>query len=501
MATTIAAIAGGPKNATATIADESGVVSVCAQERVTRVRAAGVNDTGLPDEALDLLLSRSGRTRADVDRWITVDSDPARAVVGGEAIDRHRALAATAYFTSNSSDAAILVCDATAPEVSVWRGRGTEITRVEWPWQGPGFSTLFARGSAALGFTDREKDQQAEALARLVPPHRDAGIDALITRQGEGLAVSPTFDSVLRAGLRQGGGSDLLDRARAASALHARLGDLLVGLLADVRAALGSGDLCLGGSLFRRSSINTTIRRSAGFSRVFVPVDPGDGGLAVGAATLALDVAPSNLSPFLGPTYSFEETKQVLDSCKLQYDWAAEGDAINIAVEALREGRMVGWFSGAMEWGPRALGARSILANPLSPYVLDNLNRFLKHRDPWRGYALSGAEEAMDEFFDGAGPARRMECDFRPRDPQLFRSALPFPQASVRVQTVPEDSELPAFRGLIDAFGRATGVPFVVNTSFNGFHEPIVCNPRDAVRVFYGTGLDMLVINQFVLRK
>ncbi len=151
--------------------------------------------------------------------------------------------------------------------------------------------------------------------------------------------------------------------------------------------------------------------------------------------------------------------------------------------------------------GSRARSGRaaSSPARP-QPYVLENLNRFLKQREPWRGYALSGTAEAVAEHFDGPARAPYMECDFTPRDAQRFRHVLPTAGAAVRVQTV-DASGLPRFARLLEAAGAASGLPFLVNTSFNGFHEPIVCSPRDAVRVFYGSGLDLLVLNQFILRK
>ncbi len=498
----IAAIGGGTRNATAAVAGEGKVAGICAQERATRVRGAGVTATGFPDAALDLMLERLGRSRADLSRYILVDGDgPAPAATTVERLDHHRAHACTAYLTSPSTAAAIVVCDHDGPEVSVWVGEGATVRPIEWPWRGPGFVRVFSRCSAALGFTPSPADQQAEALARLMPDSRDAAVDRLLQREPDALVVNPGLERFVEDRLDGRAGAGSLARAALAAALQARLADLLVEFLGDVRKAVGQADLCLGGSLFYHSSINTRVRQSGLFSRVFVPVDPGNGGLAAGAALQALGSAPARLSPFLGPSYSAEETKQVLDSCKLQYDWQSEEDAVQVAVKALRTGLLVGWFDGPMEWGPRALGARCILANPTAPYVLDNLNRFLKRRAPWRGYAISGTEEALAEHFDGPGPAPFMECDYRPRDPARFREALPAPSAAIRVHTVAADYELPRFRRLLDAFGTATGLPFVINTSFNGFHEPIVCNPRDAVRVFYGTGLDVLVINQFVLRK
>src|SRR5262249_53584004 len=143
---------------------------------------------------------------------------------------------------------------------------------------------------------------------------------------------------------------------------------------------------------------------------------------------------------------------------------------------------------------------RSIVANPFAPYVLDNLNRFLKQRDSWWGYAVSGLESVVHDHFEGPATSPFMECDFVPRDRERFRHILPGPRASVRVHTAGADAP-PRFRALLAAFGEATGIPILVNTSFNGFHEPIVCSPRDAVRVFFGTGIDLLVLGQFVIHK
>jgi carbamoyltransferase len=289
-------------------------------------------------------------------------------------------------------------------------------------------------------------------------------------------------------------------RAALAASLQAHLAEAFIEFLDAVRRKTACERVCLAGSFFYHSSVNTLAKQAGLFADVFIPIDPGNGGLAVGTALGAIGAAPQSASPFLGPAYSSQETKETLDNCKLRYEWKSDDELIAIAVGALRRGMLVGWFAGAMEWGPRALGARCILANPFMPYVLENLNRFLKHREPWRGYAISGSEEAVKEHFEGPTSAPFMESDYLPRDAALFGNVVPLPTAAIRIQTVGKDA--PArFRRLLEAFGAATGLPFLVNTSFNGFHEPIVCSPRDAVRVFYGTGLDLLVLDEFVLTK
>jgi carbamoyltransferase len=212
------------------------------------------------------------------------------------------------------------------------------------------------------------------------------------------------------------------------------------------------------------------------------------------------DLRPQRLSPFLGPSFDPDQIKAVLDNCKLRYDWLGEGTLIDVAVRHLREGRLVAWFEGRMEWGPRALGARSILASPFAPFVLENLNHFLKRRESWRGFALSTLADEAPAHFSGPAEAPFMECDYRPLEPARFRHVLPSEGAHVRMHTVTDDAP-PRFRAVLRAFGRASGVGCLVNTSFNGFHEPIVCSPRDAIRVFFGSGLDVLILDQFVVSK
>lgn len=291
------------------------------------------------------------------------------------------------------------------------------------------------------------------------------------------------------------------EKAAVAAALQSRIGDLLVEVLSQVRQrAPQERRVCLGGSLFYNSHFNSKAKLSGTFDDVFIPMDPGNAGLSLGAAVHVGRVQRQPVTPFLGPSYNPDEIKETLDNCKLTYRWVSDADAITVAVEALRKGQLVAWFEGAMECGPRALGARSILASPFSPYVLDNLNRFLKHREPWRGYALSGLDSAVREHFNGPKASPFMECDYAPKDRMRFQHVLPAPRATVRVHTVGNDGP-PQFQALLRTFGEASGCPVLVNTSFNGFQEPIVCSPRDALRVFYGTGIDMLVFGQFILTK
>jgi carbamoyltransferase len=494
----IVGLGGAARHGCVAISDGQEILGICEQERVTRVRDAGFNATGLPDEALDLLLSRAGRNRGEIARYASTRDYRNHDLPGLVCIDHHHALACTAYLSSPFAEAVVVVCDDASPKVSVWTGNGPEITRVEWPWSGLGFSDLYSLNARLLGF---ESDQRFEALARLDPDYQDERLENLFKTDGASLDLETGWQARVTTWIQaESAAPSPAISARYAAGLQRRVAELLLTFLSKVGKVTQPENLCLGGTLFSHSSINTFVRTSGLFERVFVPVNPGDAGLALGTVLHESGCAPAFLSPFRGPAYSPHEIKTTLENCKLPYSLVSESEAVEIAVHALRNGRLVGWFEGAMEWGPRALGGRSILANPLAPFALENLNQFLKHRPPWRGYGLSILESAASEHFSGPSGAPFMECDFRPHDPHRFQQVLPSAKAGIRVHMAGQHSP-PGFLNLLEAFGAASGIPCVVNTSFNGFLEPIVCSPRDAIRVFYGSGVDVLVLGRFVLTK
>jgi carbamoyltransferase len=472
------------------------VLGISEQERLTRVRGAGVNRSGLPDETVDELLRRAGYTRADVASYVTTEN--LMPSMSDRMLSHHLAHAGAAFLPSPFESAAVLICDHQFPYVSVWDGSGNSIAPLEWQWQGPGLSSLYST-CAEIVFSANDRGPWLEALARLDPTAPSGRAEDLIGGGPYGLALAKDWTSQIEAWVVANASDHRA--ATVAASLQCRIADLLVMIVGEIRRRLPERrHLCVGGSLFYNSYLNARLKQCGTFDDVFVPVNPGNAGLSVGLALSASGRARQIVSPFLGPSYSADEIKGTLDNCKLTYQWVGDAEAIEVVVRALLRGRLVGWFEGGMEWGPRALGARSIVASPFAPYVLDNLNRFLKQRAPWRGYALSGLAPAVRDQFTGPATSPFMECDYTPKDPERFRHVLPVPGAAVRVHTV-DSHEPPRFRALVHAFGEASGIPVLVNTSFNGFQEPIVCSPRDAVRVFFGTGIDVLVIGQFVLAK
>ena len=192
----------------------------------------------------------------------------------------------------------------------------------------------------------------------------------------------------------------------------------------------------------------------------------------------------------------------MLENCKLRFHYLLTTDElIDSAVRDLNGEKIIAWMQGRMEFGPRALGNRSILASPLNPYSTENLNIFIKHREPFRKFAASVPAELAREYFE-AGPNARYLATVgrvRPEYRKTFEGAV-LGEDAVRVHTVFKDDN-PLYHQLLHAAGKATGLPVLYNTSFNLFGDPLVCTPRDAVRSFYSSGIDALFVGNFVVEK
>jgi carbamoyltransferase len=503
-ASIVVGVSGARRNPSAAIAVDGNLAAFCEQERFTRIRGAGLRPGELPREAVNAVLglANSAPDRVSSYAWgeegIVLPSGLPRV-----RLDHHYCHAATAFLTSPFSASSILVCDqSSSPEVSVWVGNGGEIVNRQWSWRGPAFASIFTRCAEIFGFGPGQ-EHRLEALARVDPGDDRRSLAHLWHYADRTLHIAPEWETAIADSLAAHGASWSLEHgARVAAAIQRALAEALVALVGEIRASLGLSHLCLGGGLFYNTFFNTAIARSGIFDEVFVAPNPGNAGIAAGAA---LAVSAGNgaplrhaCSPFLGPGYSSEAIKATLDNCKLSYECLSDGQIVESVVDALRAGRLVGWFQGRMEWAHRALGHRSILANPASPYVLENLNGFLKQREQYRAYSLSVCEEDAPAYFAGPPRSSWMEYDYDVTDTARLKHVLPKHASTVRVHTVDATNPL---RPLLKAFAAATGTGVVVNTSFNGFSEPIVCSPRDAIRVFYGTGLDVLVLGRFMLRK
>ena len=282
--------------------------------------------------------------------------------------------------------------------------------------------------------------------------------------------------------------------------------------LGTLRNRTGSKNLCLAGGLFLNPLLVAAIEKQSGFEEIFVQPAAGNEGTALGAAWLAWHQAPGRVrvAPmkglYWGPAFSNAEIKQVLDNCKAPYRWFDSDDRqIEETLQLLIAGKIVAWFQGAAEFGPRALGHRSLFASPWAEYVQENLNDFVKHRESFRPFALAIPEENCDEFFECSANARFMTTMARAREKtrKFFESpgsGFISNEGLARLQVVSRENN-PLLWKLLKRMGEKGPAPMLVNTSFNLFGEPLVINPRDALRSYYCSGVDALVAGSFLLTK
>ena len=267
----------------------------------------------------------------------------------------------------------------------------------------------------------------------------------------------------------------------------------------------GEKNLVIAGGVSLNSVMNGRILRETPFEDVYIMAAAGDNGTSIGAAYYLYNSIlkqPRNfvhLDPYLGTSYDNNAVKKVLDEAKVRYEY--HEDIAAVTAKLLHENNIVGWFQGRMEIGPRALGCRSILADPTDPRMKDKINAEVKHREAYRPFAPSAIVEARNDYFDIGveDPFMLKVCNVL-KDQQQTLSAITHVDGTARLQTVSADTN-PLYHRLISEFGKLSGVPVVLNTSFNIMGEPIVEAPINALRCFYSTGLDCLVIGNYLLRK
>ena len=317
-----------------------------------------------------------------------------------------------------------------------------------------------------------------------------------------------------------------------AASIQAVTEEAVLRLTRALAAESGSENLCLAGGVALNCVANGKVLRDGRFKRVWIQPAAGDAGGALGAALCAYHVFRNQprhprgsldamQGSYLGPSFSPADVEARLTRLGARFSVLSDDGLIEATVEALAEGKAVGWFQGRMEFGPRALGARSILADARSPTMQSILNLKVKHRESFRPFAPSVLREDVAGWFDldcdspymllVADVARQHRREMTQTEQARFgieklnvlRSSIPavtHVDYSARIQTVHRDTN-PRYHALLSAFKKRTGCPVLVNTSFNVRGEPIVCTPEDAFRCFMGTDLDVLVAENCVLSK
>lgn len=421
-------------------------------------------------------------------------------------VDHHLSHAASAYYPSGYEEAAVLTLDGRGERTTSFLGhaRGPSIeplSRVDFPHS---LGLLYERVTAHLGFLNSSDEYKVMALAssgddRFVEAFRAA------VRCDDGTYDIAPLDLRSLAGPARQPWDKLEDHHFAlARAAQVTVEETALELCRWLFRETKSRNLCMAGGVALNCVMNARIRDEGPFEHIFVQPASGDAGTSLGAAFAAFADRNGTAPPFamrhacLGPGFSEEQIQRALERGRLRY--SRPGDIASATAELLARDKIVGWFQGRMEFGPRALGARSMIASPRDPAMKDRLNA-IKDREEFRPVAPAVLAERAAAFFQDVAP-----------DPfMLFvREVLParageiasarHVDGSARVQTVSR-ADAPGFHRLIAEHERLTGIPVVVNTSFNSLGRPIVCSPQDAIECYCTSPLDALAIGPFLLQK
>ena len=432
-------------------------------------------------------------------------------------VDHHTAHASSAFYPSPFESATVVTFDRVGDLRcgAVWHGEGNDLRAERELYYPDSLGDLYGRVTALLGFQQSAEEHKVQWMSCSGAP-RFAPLFLEILQHTPGQL--PRVDRSFYDGQRHGGGFStkfyerlgLADGSPVPQEMHA---DLAAGVQKAIETVVldmaGSGEnLCLAGGLAFNALLVAALEHSGKWKNVYVQAASGNTGTAIGAVYYAWHRTFRNTarkpmeSMLLGPEFSSEAIKQVIENCKLRFRYLlTTGELVDRAVEELNADKIIAWMHGRMEFGPRALGNRSILASPRNPYSTENLNLFIKHREPFRKFAASVPAEIVSEYFDVGPNARNLATvgRVRPEHRKTFESAL-LGDDFVRVHAVHREDN-PLYWELLHAFGRSTGLPVLYNTSFNLFGDPLVCSPRDAVRSFYSSGIDSLFVGQFFLQK
>ena len=464
--------------------------------------------------------------------------------------DHHQSHAASAFFPSPFEQAAVLILDGvgewTTTSAGMGRGNTLEITReIQFPHS---IGLLFSAFTYYTGFKVNSGEYKVMGLAPYgEPKYVDRIFNSLVDLKDDGSYRLDLGYFNYCTGLTMTNGrfhdlfggeprkpEQLLDQRHMdlAASIQKATEEIVLRLARSLAKETGAANLCLAGGVALNCVANGKIRRDGSFERIWIQPAAGDAGGAVGAALAAhyqFNRAPRQLNgaadsmsgAYLGPSYAQNDIESRLKNAGARFAVLDDQDLISRAVEALADEKAVGWFQGRMEFGPRALGARSILGDPRSTSMQKSLNLRVKFRESFRPFAPAVLREDVADWFelDEDSPYMLLVADVISRrrramtneERRLFgidklnvcRSDVPavtHVDYSARIQTVHAETNS-RFHALLTAFKQKTGCPVLVNTSFNIRGEPIVCTPEDAFRCFMGSDIEVLAIGNCFLRK
>ncbi|HUO16175.1 MAG TPA: carbamoyltransferase C-terminal domain-containing protein [Verrucomicrobiae bacterium] len=442
-------------------------------------------------------------------------------------LDHHSCHAASAYFLSPFEQALILTLDGegdgAAGMLAVGSGNKIKIEKT-FPFANS-IGWIYSRLTDLIGFVPSKEEHKTQWLGLEGEPVYKEDLQRILRKPGNVFphvdfryfhrditgVFEPSTYFFRQLGIAQRKSELTLEvRRNLAASVQAAITEVVSDLLTWYQKKTGFKQICLGGGVFHNTLLVAALEQKFGVGNVFVPPAPGNAGCSIGAALWVWhqrigklrDTHSEPRSVYWGPSYARTEVKEVLDNAKARYALQNTGEKkLDSAVSLLRAGKIVGWFHGATEFGPRALGHRSLLASPWAPYVTENLNDFVKHRESFRPFAVSVREEDCARYFNGSPLCRMMNslASIRP-DADVLPRSLQLPGGLVRLHIVEKETDALLWE-LLRRFGEQEPAPILVNTSFNLPGEPPVIRPKDAVRTFFCSGIDAVFVDNFLLTK
>lgn len=464
--------------------------------------------------------------------------------------EHHQSHAASAFFPSPFEDAVVLTMDGVGEwaTTSAAVGSGNRLEIVSEVCYPHSLGLLYSAFTYYTGFKVNSGEYKVMGLAPYGEPrYARAILDSLIDLKDDGsfrldlryfdyctglTMTNGRFDELFGGPPRRPEEPIAQRHMDLAASVQAVLEEAVMRMSCSLASKTGARNLCIAGGVGLNCVANGKVLRSGRFKGIWIQPAAGDAGGAVGAALAAYYIHKGQprhpngqldgmKGAYLGPSFENDEVERRLTKAGAKYAVYGDAELIERSVDALVEGKAVGWFQGRMEFGPRALGNRSVLGDPRSPTMQSLLNLKVKYRESFRPFAPSVLREDLQDWFemDTDSPymllvgdvLERRRIAMTPEQRSLFgidrlnapRSEIPavtHVDYSARVQTVHAETN-PRYHALISAFKARTGCPVIVNTSFNIRGEPIVCTPEDAFRCFMGTEIEVLAVGNCFLRK
>lgn len=438
-------------------------------------------------------------------------------------VDHHISHAASSYFYSGFTDAAILTVDAVGEWDTTTYSKGENnlievIDRIEFPHS---IGLFYSAVTAFLGFKVNSGEYKVMGLAPYGKPSYKKQIKELVSYDDNGYfrlnlkyfdylnndhMFTPEMAKLFNLTPREPESCIYQEYMDLACSLQEVLEDILISQAKYIKRITNTHNLCLAGGVALNCVANSAIYKTGLFDQIFVQPAAGDAGTCLGAAAYVYYQILNNKYQakelehvFLGPTYSNREIKQFLDATQLIYhDFT---DKYGLLVEKvamdINNGKVIGWFQEAMEFGPRALGNRSILADPRNPDMRDKINKMVKKREEFRPFAPAVLKNKINHYFIMNKLSPFMLFTFIVKS-DCFLPAITHVNQTARVQTVDENNR---FGQLIKAFEKISGIPILLNTSFNMRGEPIVMSIEDAIICFVKSHLDCLVLGDYLIYR